>query len=155
MNQSRRQFVNRSVLVLGILGSGLIQLLAPLKAFGRERSPAFAAYNLDAALSEFFPGETIKPSDKLTIDVNDVIENGAVVPLAIKSGLPNVHSITILVEKNPNPLIANFKLHPLCQGFIETRIKMGESSDIIAVIRADDQLYSTRKFVEVIAGGCG
>ena len=95
------------------------------------------------------------PSDKLTIDVNDVIENGAVVPLAIKSGLPNVHSITILVEKNPNPLIANFKLHPLCQGFIETRIKMGESSDIIAVIRADDQLYSTRKFVEVIAGGCG
>jgi predicted secreted protein len=112
MNQSRRQFVNRIALVLGILGSGLMQLLAPLKAFGRERSPAFAADNLDAALSEFFPGETI-------------------------------------------PLIANFKLHPLCQGFIETRIKMGESSDIIAVVRTDDQLYSARKFVEVIAGGCG
>ncbi len=154
MSISRRTLVKRMAAVFALVGAGLGQLLLPIKAFA-QRSPAFSADNEADAIAGFFPGESVETSSDILIDVHDVIENGAFVPVSIKTELPDIRSITILVEKNPNPLIANFKLYPSCKGFIATRIKMGESSDIIAIVRSGEQLYSTRKFVEVIAGGCG
>ncbi|MCK5104042.1 MAG: hypothetical protein KAR17_14555, partial [Cyclobacteriaceae bacterium] len=97
----------------------------------------------------------VTPSDAITIGVHDLVENGSVVPLKIKTDLPNVESITILVEKNPNPMIANFNLAPACTGFIATRIKVAEPSYITAIVKSEGKLFSTKKFVEVIEGGCG
>ena len=54
-----------------------------------------------------------------------------------------------------NPLIAHFDLSPQCKAFIATRIKVGAPSDIIAIVQSGDKLYSKRKFIEVIEGGCG
>lgn len=76
-------------------------------------------------------------------------------PVKVTAALDNVQSITVLVEKNPYPLIGRFALSPDAGGFVATRIKMGESSDIIAVVLADGTPYSARKFVEVTEGGCG
>ena len=95
------------------------------------------------------------PSDAIKIGVHEVIENGAVVPVKIDTDLPAVQSISIFVEHNPNPLIAHFDLSPECKGFIATRIKMNQPSDIIAIVQSDGKLYSKRKFVEVVEGGCG
>ena len=87
--------------------------------------------------------------------MHDLVENGAVVPIKVNTDLPNVVSITILVEKNPNPLIANFNLTPACAGFVATRIKVGEPSNITTVVKSNDKLFSKSKFVEVVEGGCG
>jgi sulfur-oxidizing protein SoxY len=77
------------------------------------------------------------------------------VPLSITTKLPEATSITLLVEKNPNPFIARFNLGPGCSGFIATRIKVAQPSDIIAIVQSQGKLYNTRKFVEVVEGGCG
>ena len=130
-------------------------MLKPLLAFADRSMDAFSAETEVNALAEFFPGLEVTPSDAITIGVHDLVENGAVVPVKIKTDLPNVESITILVEKNPNPLIANFNLSPECEGFVATRIKVGEPSTITAIIKSDGKLFSTKKFVEVIEGGCG
>jgi sulfur-oxidizing protein SoxY len=37
----------------------------------------------------------------------------------------------------------------------KTRIKMGESSDVRAVVETDDALYVSTKNVKVTLGGCG
>ena len=87
--------------------------------------------------------------------VHGLVENVAVVPVKIKIDLRNVESITILVEKNPIPLIANFNMTPECAGFVATRIKVGETSTITVIVKSDGKLFSTKKFVEVIEGGCG
>lgn len=44
---------------------------------------------------------------------------------------------------------------PATEGFISTRIKMGQSSNVIAVVKADGKLHSARKEVKVTIGGCG
>jgi sulfur-oxidizing protein SoxY len=155
MNTGRRLFIKGSLIAITAAATGVFSLLKPLVAFAAKNRKAFSAETEADALAAFFPGEGIAASDAIAIGVHDVVENGAVVPVEIRTTLPAVESITILAEKNPNPLIASFNLGPECSGFIATRIKVAEPSDIVAVVRSSGKLFSARKFVEVVAGGCG
>ena len=77
------------------------------------------------------------------------------VPVSVQTSLANVESIAIVVEKNPSPLAAQFELSPSIKGFVSTRIKMGTTSNVVAVVKADGKLYSASKEVKVTIGGCG
>ena len=54
----------------------------------------------DAVLKRLY-GKTAEMSDKVSLDVPEIAENGAVVPVTITTSLPNVTSISILVPENP------------------------------------------------------
>ncbi|HEY5308969.1 MAG TPA: thiosulfate oxidation carrier protein SoxY, partial [Casimicrobiaceae bacterium] len=82
-------------------------------------------------------------------------ENGAVVPVGIASSIPKTESIAILVEKNPNMLAAVFDIPPGTDPAISTRVKMGQSSNIVALVKADGKYYIASKEVKVTLGGCG
>ena len=148
MNITRRNFISRLISGAAIIVAGVGGLLKPIFAFADRNVDAFNAETESDALSEFFPGLAVTPSDAITIGVHDLVENGAVVPIKVNTTLPNVESISIMVEKNPNPLIANFNLTPACAGFVEP-------SNITAIVKSNGKLFSTTKFVEVIEGGCG
>ena len=154
-DENRRSFIKRSACLLAMFMTGMAGILKPLLAFAERNSKAFTAETEADAMAALFPDRKVEDSHAVQIDVHDVVENGAVVPLSITTDITAVESITILVAKNPNPLIAKFNLGPESSGFIATRIKVAEPSDIIAVVEAQGKLYSTRKFVEVITGGCG
>lgn len=151
MNSTRRFIVKCSLISAAALLSGFLK---PLLAFAARNQQAFAAKTEPDAIAAFFPDQNIETSDAIKIGSYSLVENGAVVPVTITTTLPSVTSITILVQKNPNPLIASFNLSPECTPFIATRIKVAEPSDIVAVVNSNNKLYSTRKFVEVIEGGC-
>lgn len=133
----------------------LTGLFKPIFALAKWNQTAFDATDFNSAINSYFPEQQIEESDQITINVHPVIENGAVVPVKIKTGLPKPESITIFVDKNPTPLIANFDLFPGCLGFVSTRIKMESPSNIIVVVKTDNKLYSAKTFVEVHEGGCG
>ena len=149
---NRRNFLGKMLSVAALIAGSVVK---PVIAWARWNAEAFAATTEPEALEIFFPGEKILPSDAISIGTYDTVENGAYVPVKINTELKNVTSITILVEKNPNPLIAVFHLPVQTRAFVATRIKMDTSSDIVAIIRSGAQLYSTRKYVEVLLGGCG
>lgn len=151
----RRSFLKLFASCSTLLVSGIYGILKPLTALADWNTDAFSATTKQDAIEKFFPDKTIMPDDSINIGVYDLVENGAVVPVKIETEKTDVDSITILVEHNPNPLIASFNLGKECPGFIATRIKMDKSSDIIAVIESQGKLYSARKFVEVLEGGCG
>ncbi len=130
-------------------------LLYPARVLAKWNDKAFSAQNLQAALDAYYPGLDIIPSDRINIGVRPEIENGAVVPVKIDTDLPAIESIAIFVENNPNPLIANFDLSPVCKGFVSTRIKMDGPSDILVVVVSNGQPFSSKTFVEVHEGGCG
>ena len=135
-----------------ILVSGLLK---PMTALAKWNTAAFSAVDYDEAISAYFPDQEIIESEQISIGVHAVVENGAVVPVKIKTDLPKIESITIFVDKNPNPLIANFDLSPGCIGFVSTRIKIQQSSNIIVTVKSDGAIFSTRTFIEVHEGGCG
>ena len=47
-------------------------------------------------------GKIAEVSDKVNLDAPEIAENGAVVPIAVASTLPNVTGIAILVLENPD-----------------------------------------------------
>jgi sulfur-oxidizing protein SoxY len=64
-------------------------------------------------------------------------------------------SIAILVEKNPNMLAAVFDIPPGTDPSLSTRIKLGQSSNVFAVVKADGKYYVAGKEIKVTLGGCG
>jgi len=116
---------------------------------------AFAATEADSAMSALLGTTEATSSDRITLKVPEIAENGAVVPVTISTTLENVESISIVVEKNPRPLAASFEIPAGTLPDVSSRIKMGETSDVIAVIKTDAGIFSTSKQVKVTIGGCG
>jgi sulfur-oxidizing protein SoxY len=130
-------------------------LITPSRVFANNISGAFKAKSTNDVMSQMFPGQTPESSSKIKIKAPDIAENGAVVPVSVSSSLPGVDSISILVEKNATPLVASFDLPGNADSFVSTRIKMGKTSNLIAVAKVGDKLYSSSKEVKVTIGGCG
>ena len=85
----------------------------------------------------------------------DIAENGAVVPVAVNSKLAKTQSIAVLVERNPNTLAAAFDIPPGTDPFISTRVKMAQTSNVVALVKADGKYYFASKEIKVTLGGCG
>ena len=94
-------------------------------------------------------------SKDIVITAPDIAENGAVVPVAVTSRLPKTQQISIVSEKNPFPLAATFDVSGGSEGYVSARIKMGQTSDVWAVVKADGKYFTARKEVKVTVGGCG
>ena len=129
-------------------------LALPKLLFAARPDGAFKAKGIDAVIKELFGADAVE-SDKISLKVPEIAENGAVVPVTIKTDLDNVTSISILVDENPTPLSATFDLTPSVEADISARIKMGQSSNVRAVVKAGDKVYFTTKEVKVTIGGCG
>jgi len=129
--------------------------LVPIKAFAALwNMPAFQATKLQEAMSAL-QISNVTLSNDIQIIAPDKAENGAVVQIEVTSRIANTESIAIFVENNPTALIANFVLSEGADGFVITRIKMAETSDVQAVIKSGNRYYSTKKRVEVLENGCG
>ena len=146
---SRRDLLKQGSLLAMMVGCGL---LTTRQAMAAEAS-GFDAKTLAEALKSL--GSAPTDSKEITITSPDIAENGAVVPVAVTSRLPKTQEIYILVEKNPNPLTASFTIPDGTEPFVSTRTKMGQSTNVYAVVKADGKLYSTVKETKVTLGGCG
>ncbi len=154
MNHQRRDTLKAGggLGVLGLLAAA--GMLKPEFAQAAWNKEAFDAKTMDAAFSAMGadkPGE----SADVQITAPDIAENGAVVPVGVVSNLPKTEQIAIMIEKNPNMLAATFTLPEGTAADVQTRVKMGQTSDIYAIVKADGKFYMAKKEVKVTLGGCG
>lgn len=140
---------------LKVLFAASALAMLPIKAFAAIwNTPAFQATKLQEAMAAM-KISNVTVSNDIQIIAPDKAENGAVVQIEITSLVPNTESIAIFVENNPTALIANFVFGEGADGFVITRIKMAETSDVQAVIKSNNRYYSAKKRVEVLENGCG
>ncbi len=142
----------RTLLAIATACCGVLRLPAVLAQW---REDAFSATSLAAAMQALFGTRTPVESGAVTLDVEAKIENGAVVPVQVDVAADGVRTIDIFAELNPNPLLARFHLSPRCRPVVATRVKVGAPSHLVIVAETDEKLLSTRRFVEVVEGGCG
>ena len=116
---------------------------------------AFETNSMDATLKALGGGTPAQSKDIAFFQTPDIAENGAVVPIGITSNIPKTESIAILVEKNPNMLAAVFDVPAGTDPSLSTRIKMGQSSNVYALVKADGKYYVASKEIKVTLGGCG
>jgi sulfur-oxidizing protein SoxY len=153
-NAYRRTFL-KGTLAASALGLFAGTLLKPLRALAADwPKQAFESKKLNDALQGLYGTTALTASGSVKIKAPPQAENGAVVPIAVSTELPNVESIAILVEKNPNPLIAHVSFSG-AEGYFSARMKMGQTSDVYAVVRSGGKLYSAKQTIKVTVGGCG
>jgi sulfur-oxidizing protein SoxY len=139
--------------VVGVaVAAGILKPTAVLAADWNKAG--FESKDLGGALGTI-GASGASPSGDISVKAPDIAENGAVVPVEINSSIAGTESIAIVGEKNTLPLIAVFNLSNGAQGFISTRIKMGTTSNVIAVVKAGGKVYKAHKEVKVTIGGCG
>jgi sulfur-oxidizing protein SoxY len=61
----------------------------------------------------------------------------------------------IIAEGNQTPLIAFFDLGEDAIPSVTTRIKMGKTANVQALVQTADKTYTAAKEVKVTIGGCG
>jgi len=116
---------------------------------------AFDTKNLNDTVKALGGSAATESKDITFVNAPDIAENGAVVPVGVTSKLPKTEMIAILVEKNPNTLAAAFTLGEGAEPTVSTRVKMGQTSNVYAVVKADGKFYYATKEIKVTLGGCG
>ncbi|MEO8676944.1 MAG: thiosulfate oxidation carrier protein SoxY [Casimicrobiaceae bacterium] len=130
--------------------------LKPEDAFAQAwNKGAFEARSMDETLKALGAGAPAASKDITFVSTPDIAENGAVVPIGIASAIPKTEAIAILIEKNPSTLTANFDIPPGTDPAISTRVKMAQTSNVYALVKADGKYYVASKEIKVTLGGCG
>jgi sulfur-oxidizing protein SoxY len=155
MNEQRRQVLKSGggMTILAVaIAAGLVR---PQDALAADwNSAAFSTKSVADAVKAIGGGAPVD-SKEIQITAPDIAENGMVVPISVTSNLAKTQSIFIMVEKNPNTLSASFDIPEGTDPFVQTRVKMGQSSNVYAVVKADGKYYSAVKEIKVTLGGCG
>jgi len=155
MNEQRR-FILKAGGGLGVLALAYAAgLINPGDALAADwNKTAFDAKSMDGVLKAV-GGSAPSESKDIELSAPDIAENGAVVPITIESKLPKTRSIAILVEENPSALSARYEIADGTDPYVMTRVKMGQTSKVVALVEADGKYYFTSKEVKVTLGGCG
>ncbi len=154
MNNQRRTVLKSGsgAALLGMLAAAGI--ITPGIALADWNKAAFDAKSMPDTLKAL---GAASPADSKDVQVTgpDIAENGAVVPVGVASSLPNISMVAILIEKNPNALAATFTLPEGTEANVQTRVKMGQTSNIYALVKSDGKFFMATKEIKVTLGGCG
>ena len=152
MDSTRREILGRSAAVAALMGGlGLL----PKAAQAAWNTAAFEAKTPAEALKALGLGAPAASAD-VTLIGPDIAENGAVVPVVLACTAPGVKRLLVLVEKNPNSLAAAFDVSDAVEANFSTRVKMGQSSNVMAVaVLGDGKVLFAQKEIKVTLGGCG
>ena len=156
-DEQRRQLIKRSISASTLALVAASGLMLPRVLLAHWPQDAFNAETLEDAILTFL-GEAEEVNEEaiqFTIGSPPTYAvNGATVPVEIHTSLENIQRVAFLVEKNPFPLAMALEPTSAVIFPFKTMLKVAEDLEIIAMIRADDKLYRTSRYVEIDIGGC-
>lgn len=155
MDEARR-VVLRGAGATGMLAAALAAgLFKPERAIAASwNKAAFDSKSTVDALQSMGAANPQQTGD-IVIEAPQIAENGAVVPIEITSKVPGTTSLSVLVEKNPQPLAGQFQFMAGALPYVKVNVKMAESSLVRVIAEAGGKHYTATKEIKVTAGGCG
>lgn len=115
----------------------------------------FEPGSFDATMKQLLKGKPIVETDKIDLNIPEIAENGALVPVTVTSSLKDIKNLAIVIEQNPVPLTIEAVLMPELEPFLSARLKLASSSFVFAIAEGEKVCYSVKKKVKVTIGGCG
>lgn len=151
----RRDLNQRGAAVIALAaGAGWLPSASFAQAAGWNKA-AFDTKNLADAVKAMGGTSAATASADVQLTAPEIAENGNVVRIGVATTHPAVTQIALLVEKNPNTVVAVFDVIAGTEANFATNIKMGQSSNVIALAKAGDKFLYAQKEVKVTLGGCG
>ena len=113
---------------------------------------AFAARTFTEAIAAL--GGMPQLSTQISLDLPQLAENGALVPITVSSQLRGTRDILILVDVNPQPVAACFSFPDGTEAYAATRIRMAHSGTVYVAVRTEEGLFAASRAIQVTVGGC-
>jgi sulfur-oxidizing protein SoxY len=110
-----------------------------------------------------FGDRTIQSEDgKIILDAPATAEDASLVPITMRvppEVRDDLKSLTLIIDKNPSPVVAKFSFGPAAgsggERSISTRVRIDDFSHVRAILETEDgTLHMATKFVAA-SGGCG
>ena len=155
MEMKRRSFIKRALVASAtgaVVSSGLVSSKTVFAA--AHETDYTKAKSLDEALKMLGATDAAE-SDMIKIKAPEIAENGAVVPVAITSDIEGTSEIIAIVSNNPVPYAASYKMGKNIKGAVKSRFKMAKTSDVVALVKANDKFFMAKSNIKVTKGGCG
>lgn len=149
----RRTFLQGTVAAGAAGMAASAGLLTPGMVMAEEAASPFEAKTVDDLMKAL--SITPEESGDVKLKAPEIAENGAVVPVEVTASMDGVNELALVVEGNPSPLAATFVLGEGAEAGAKTRIKMGKTSNVIAIAKVGDKSFMTKQEVKVTIGGCG
>ncbi|MBK1726046.1 thiosulfate oxidation carrier protein SoxY [Halorhodospira neutriphila] len=154
-DERRRRILKGAMAASGVGAAVGLGLLAPRRALAAWHEESIMARSVDKGLKAYLGTTEFERSDGVVIDAPQVAENGSTVPVTVESSLPDVRSITLYVEENGAPMTSIYEFGPRGQPYVSQRIRMADTSKVVAVADSGGKLYWNSRKVRVTIGGCG
>ncbi len=100
------------------------------------------------------PGLSRAKEQDLIIEAPELAENGTNVQVTLTSKIPNTDFLALLADQNPNPVCVGFHVLPEIEPYYSVRIKVAESSTLVAVARSGGKWFYELRDITVMIGGC-
>lgn len=155
MDRQRRIFLGRAVAastVMLAMGTGL---LTPSRVIAAWPEKAFSQKTVDTAIQALFGSNTYEDSKDISLKTPDIAENGAVVPVKVRTTIAGAESISVIAYENVRPLAVTADFAGNARPALSTRVKLGKTSKILALVKANGKVYGASRTVKVTIGGCG
>lgn len=152
MRLSRRRLLEGSLALLAV--PGLPAVLRADDVVGVSVEAAFEATDAVTAQRRLFGEAEVMPSAAVKLTLPTMIDNGANVPVGVVTTLTGVRSMALVVDRNPRPLAVWFEFYEGMRPAIDTRIKLGETSTVRAIVQTGEGLFGAAADVTVTVGGC-
>ena len=136
-------------------------VLSPWLMFGATARAAPAHVFSASTVPEILDGLGIgewRDGPEITLETPDVAENGALVPVeagAMSDGSTRIRRVVLIAEDNPLPLLGDFRFEEGVLPWVDVRVKLAKSTHVSAYAEVSGHWVRARRFVQVIAGGCG
>jgi sulfur-oxidizing protein SoxY len=145
------------------VAAGTLGAAAPAAAQGQSSQALGLQESVQDGLKRVFGSRPMKDGAAvIKLDIPPIAENGAVVPVNVEVNAPMtlasyVKNIWIVADKNRIPIVARVTLTPEAgQAFVGANIRLGETTDVRAVVeQSDGTLLTAKREVKVTVGGCG
>ena len=152
----RRMFLQAGIAAGQIAIAAKAGLFWPVAVIAADwPADTFFATSFEDAVAALFADEPVEESEHVQLEAKDIAEDGASVPILVRTDLTGPLTMTLFSVNNPTPAVGRFELSPQLGGYLATRVKMAKTGDVVAVVTADGRHYSARRHILVTAGGCG
>ncbi len=155
MDRQRRIFLGRTVAGSTVMMAMATGLLSPSRVIAAWPEKAFSQKTVETAIQAMFGNDSYEDSKDISVKSPDIAENGAVVPVKVRTSIPGVESISVIAYENVRPLAISADLGSNARPALSTRIKLGKTSKILALVKANGKVYGASRTVKVTIGGCG
>lgn len=150
--QSRRHFLTAAG---GLAAAGLCA-----SASAQNQAARGSEADMRAAMRKLVGTEPIR-AGRVKVDLPPLVDNGNTVPMVISVESPmtaadHVKSIHVFSEKNPEPVMAAFRLGARAgRASVATRIRLADTQNVVAIAQmSDNSFWSGSVNVVVTISSC-